>query len=121
MSQFEALRKLQMGELAENNGLRTKPRFVTTMVTCGAGKVVDISAGGMCVESKKAPDAPSDKVYTLTLQSPWGSCQLDVKIVWTKKIGRRKHETGLTFVDPSQARNLLRICWDPIDGPTQAA
>ncbi|MFI4897374.1 MAG: PilZ domain-containing protein [Phycisphaerales bacterium JB059] len=121
MSRFEALRKIASGELAENNGMRTKPRFVTTMVTCGAGTVVDISAGGLCVESKRSPGEPSDQVHSLTVQSPWGTCQLDVKIVWTKKIGRRRFETGLVFVDPDQAKALLRICWDPIDGPSKAA
>lgn len=121
MSRFEALRKIQSGELVDDNGLRSKPRFVTTMVTCGAGTVTDISAGGLCVESKKSPGEVNDQVHTLTVQSPWGTCQLDVKIVWTKKLGRRKFETGLEFVDPEQAKNLLRICWDPIDGPSKAA
>ena len=121
MSRFEALRKIQSGELLNSNGLRTKPRFITTMVTCGAGVVVDISAGGLCVLSKKNPGEPSDQVHTMTIQSPWGTCQLDVKVVWTKKLSWRQFETGLAFVDPAQAKNLLRICWDPIDGPSKAA
>jgi len=121
MSRFEALRKIQSGELADNLGLRSKPRFVTTMVACGAGEVLDISAGGMRVKSKKPAGSPSDQIHTLTIQSQWGTCELQVRIVWAKKNSWRSFETGLEFVDPKEAQGLLKICWDPINGPAKAA
>ncbi len=121
MSRFEALRKLQSGELVDSLGLRSKPRFITTMVTCGAGEVLDICAGGLRVVSKKPSGGPSDQIHTLTVQSPWGHCNLEVRIVWTKKVSWRRFETGVEFVDPKEASGLLRICWDPLNGPAKAA
>ncbi|MEZ6241687.1 MAG: PilZ domain-containing protein [Phycisphaerales bacterium] len=121
MSSWEALRKLQYGESREHLGARARPRFMTNLVTCGAAKVADVSAGGLRVISPTKPPEPSDEKRQVTVESPWGSCSFDVRIVWTRKIGWRKYESGLAFVDPDRARGLLRICWNPITGPEKAA
>lgn len=121
MSQWEAIRKLQQGELADNLGARSRPRFVTTMVTCGAAEVLDVSAGGMRVRTSGKPPAVSSAVVQTTIQSPWGSCTLDVQVVWVRKLSWKRFEVGLRFAHPEQAKGLLRICWDPIDGPIRKA
>ncbi len=121
MTSWEALRKLQYGEASSKLGARTRPRFMTKLVTCGAARVADVSAGGIRVISPSKPPQPSDETHTVTVESPWGSCSFEVRIVWTKRVGFRKYESGLAFENPERARGLLRICWDPIDGPSQAA
>ncbi len=121
MSTWEALRKLQYGETKTDLGARSRPRFMTSFVTCGEAKVADVSAGGIRVISTSKPPEPSDEIHPVTVESPWGSCSFEVRIVWTKKAGFRKYESGLAFVDPERARGLLRICWDPIDGPRKSA
>lgn len=121
MSQWEAFRKLQHGELSDNLGARTRPRFVTTMVTCGAAEVLDVSAGGMRVRTSGKPPEVSDQIVQTTIQSPWGSATLDVQVVRVRKLAWKKFEVGLRFIDAEQAKHLLRICWDPIDGPRRKA
>jgi len=121
MSSWEALRKLQYGEARDDLGARARPRFLTSLVTCGDARVMDVSAGGLRVVSQSKPPEPSDEKHQVTIQSPWGSCSFEVRIVWTRKLGWRKYESGLAFVDPDRARGLLRICWDPTAGPRQAA
>lgn len=74
---------------------RSTGRFPQESLECNLGPVLDLSSGGMRVLCKR-PQQGSLEVclrvsqYTMTLTG---------QVVWSKRLGFRRHEIGVQFVD----------------------
>ena len=72
------------------------------------GKVIDLSVGGMRVQSTRRLRG----TLSVVIFNPQGGhIQIQARVAWTMRIGFRKHLTGLEFIDlpPSAASELARI------------
>src|SRR5688572_23729885 len=88
-------------------GRRRTGRLQQEMLSCNIGDVLDISAGGMRVLSRQ--NVPERiQVFLNGYQLPG---KLIAELAWTKKVGLRKLEVGLRFVDvsPEVAQTLTAI------------
>ena len=77
---------------------------------CSLGPVLDLSSGGMRVLSTR----PYQGHLRVTV---WGmdvELNLHAKTVWARRLGFRRHELGLVFVDVDEdvAKILTRIAGD---------
>ena len=68
------------------------------------GRVVDLSSGGMRVLSRRKLKG----ILDVALWDIHRGVTLRARVVWTKRLGFRRHESGLKFldVDPEVARTL---------------
>jgi PilZ domain-containing protein len=72
------------------------------------GKVIDLSFGGMRVQSTRRLRG----TLSVVIFNPQGAhIRIQARVAWTKRIGCRKHVSGLEFIDlpPSVASELARI------------
>ena len=71
---------------------------------CNLGRVLDISAGGMRVLSSR----PLKGRQVVELSTTSRRLKVFGDVIWCKKVGFRKHEAGLEYVDrsPELARAL---------------
>ncbi len=91
---------------------RSKIRIRQTELHCSLGKVVDISSTGLRVVCRRIP---KDEV-TFELNTTVDPLTVQTKVVWVKRLGFRKHEIGLHFVESSpELDNLIRCC-STLDG-----
>ncbi len=72
------------------------------------GPVLDLSAGGVRILSTKPPNRGQLDVQLSGLDS---SVKVRAKVAWCRRLGFRRHEIGLTFVelDDSASAILNRI------------
>ncbi len=96
--------------VGSRDGRRVPGRVPQDMLECSLGPILDLSTGGMRLLSTR--NLHGKVVARLTVD------QLDLKIpcqvAWTKKIGFRRHEIGLTFIDLEDGVSslLARIATD---------
>jgi len=74
---------------------RSQVRLSLDGVECNQGRVVDVSLGGVRIESSRVPR----KAVLLTLDDGEDSITLRAKPVWSKRLAWRRFEIGLIFVD----------------------
>ena len=86
---------------------RAEVRFNPNGLNCDLGELIDISAGGLRLMSKRKLNG----TVTLRLWNDVSGLVLQATVVWSKKIKMRKHETGLEFIDlkPDTMRELALI------------
>ena len=65
--------------------------------SCELGTIVNISAGGMVVQNKYAPDRSRCDV---TIGEHGEALRLSVEHVWTQRLRFRKFQVAYRFVDP---------------------
>jgi len=82
---------------AEDKGAerRRSGRFRAGPVASNLGHVVDISATGIHVITRQA----LDKDLTIFLRGPGVELALRAHVVRCQKLGRRKYDVGLEFID----------------------
>ena len=75
---------------------------------CNLGKVLDLSRGGIRVESKRPVQGECEVIINSIEKSP---VTLRAEVAWSKRTGLFKHQTGLHFidVDAETARRLAMI------------
>lgn len=80
---------------------------VSNNVRCNLGEIVDLSASGMRVMTRK----PLQGDARITLLAQRAAVQLAGKIAWTKRVGFRRHMVGVEFVqvDAHAEAMLTRI------------
>ncbi len=83
----------------EETDARRFGRICCTRVRCGLGEVLDLSAAGMRVFASRKPKLKPDRSYRLRVQSDVGECEVVAKLVWSHRLGFRKHLLGLRFVE----------------------
>ena len=101
-----------------SSGRRSKIRNHRVELQCSLGRVLDISATGMRVSCRRVPKEKWIKILLNTTVDP---LPVRARVAWTKRMGFRKHEVGLHFVEPSpEIVKLVRscstlddkVCWD---------
>jgi hypothetical protein len=88
---------------AQGPGKRSYKRRPQFALECNFGPVLDLSAGGMRIVSKKALQG----VVEVTLQTAGVDEAMRANVVWCKKIGFRVYEVGLEFVDKQAVRHVV--------------
>jgi hypothetical protein len=83
--------------MAQNNK-RRHGRVNCQEVTSSMGAVLDLSASGMRIQTRRKPPDQGE-ILDLTVTGTEGPCLFRVKVMWAKKLGFMKHEIGFTFVD----------------------
>jgi c-di-GMP-binding flagellar brake protein YcgR len=76
---------------------RMTGRIMGGKLGCNRGSVIDISGGGMRLRSSRRLQGCLD----LELWSPRRRVSLRAAVVWCQRIGFRKYEAGLQFVEVS--------------------
>lgn len=70
-------------------------RFKGNRLGCNLGKVMDLSGGGMRIRcSNRLSSQMPVKLWT-----PKREVSLQAKVAWVRRIGFRKYEIGLQFLD----------------------
>ena len=87
---------------------RSKKRTAQDELQCSLGRVTDISSTGMRVTCRRVP---KEKWVKFLLHTKADPLLVQAEVVWTKRMGFRKHEVGLHFINPSlELVNLIRCC-----------
>jgi len=91
----------------DDSNRRFAGRLPLENVNCSLGKILDISAGGMRVRCKQPPE----RLVSVVIRVEDTNIELDAKIVWMRKVGFRKFDAGLKFLDVSdyQRQMLVRM------------
>ncbi|MEM8782778.1 MAG: PilZ domain-containing protein [Planctomycetota bacterium] len=88
-------RPAQPGEVNQ----RRAGRIVAEDAACSLGKIVDMSAGGVCVQRKGAAPVRVGSTFMLDLQIAGRILRAPVEVMRIQKIGWRTFEYGLKFGD----------------------
>jgi hypothetical protein len=91
-----------------NDDRRAHARLPQEALKCNLGEVLNLSLGGMQVRCTRAP---KDKIVEVELTYEGETIKVQAEVVRSNKIGFRKHELGLRFldVDPETAKQLTRV------------
>ncbi len=91
-----------------NDDRRAHARLPQEALKCNLGEVLNLSLGGMRVRCTRAP---KDAVVEVELTYEGETMKVQAEVVRSNKIGFRKHELGLRFldVDPETAKQLTRV------------
>lgn len=81
--------------MGSRDGRRIPGRLPQEQLVCNIGPVLDLSPGGMRVLSTR----PRLGSLEIGLRGGEVSLNLDAKVAWSRRLGFRRHEIGLTFVD----------------------
>ncbi len=93
---------------------RRDARLKQGALRSSVGPVIDLSRGGMKVRSSRRLRGEMDVV----IFNPSGPhLQLRARVVWTERLGFRRHLAGLQFIDPPEkvARALVEIGTNSFD------
>ena len=74
---------------------RTTGRLPQESLECNLGPVLDMSTGGMRVLCKRPHQGP----LQVCLKASQYSMTLSGQVVWSRRLGFRRHEIGVHFVD----------------------
>lgn len=97
---------------ASSEDRRARIRVPQTELHCSLGQVLDISSTGLRVVCRRIP---RDEV-TFKLNTKVDPLPVQAKVVWAKRLGFRKHEIGLLFIQPSPELDDLIRCCSTLDG-----
>ena len=97
---------------ASSEDRRSKIRIPQSELHCSLGQVMDISLTGMRVTCRRMPK----KVVAFDLNTAVAPMPVCAKVAWAKRVGFRKYEVGLHFLDRSpELDKLIRSC-STLDG-----
>lgn len=90
-----------------NHDRRLYPRLLQALVLTNFGPVLDLSLSGARIRCSRALEGTVD----VDLMASEETLFLQAEVVWTKKIGFRKYEAGLRFLEvtPDVAEQLTRV------------
>ena len=96
--------------LGGRDGRRIPGRLPQEQLVSDLGPVLDLSAGGMRVLSTR----PLLGMKDVGLRAADFGVKLRTKVAWCRRLGFRRHEIGLTFLDVDEklAHMLSRISSD---------
>ena len=78
---------------------RTRGRVRQQGVMSNAGVVIDLSGGGVRVLSTH----PLEGKLQLTISCESDTVTVNAEVVWSKRVGFRRHVAGLRFIDLDEA------------------
>ena len=72
-------------------------------------RLLELSLDGMRIVSARVP--PEDEPVNVELEDPDGEVCLKARAVWSRRVGFRRHEIGLRFLDMTRelAAKLTRV------------
>jgi len=70
-------------------------------VECSLGRVLDVSASGMRVETRGKPIVEMGETAPLTIHGFDGPFMVVCRVCWIRKTGWRAHQIGVVFVEVS--------------------
>ena len=98
---------------------RRHKRHAARGVSCALGTVMDLSAGGMCLETPGRPTMKEGEATKIKLQTSAGTELVPVRVCWIKRngfglsslLGKGGHQVGLKFMGlaKDQADRLAAI------------
>ena len=91
---------------------RSKIRIPQSELHCTLGQVMDISSTGMRVTCRRMPK----EVVEFELNTDVDPMPVRAKVAWAKKMGFRKYEVGLHFIDRSPQLDKLISSCTTLDG-----
>lgn len=93
----------------EHGETHTYPRLPQEGLESNFGRVIDLSIDGMRITCSKVP--PEDEVLDVELKDPDGVVSLKAQLVWSRRVGFRRHEVGLRFIEVTRAlaADLTRV------------
>lgn len=98
------------GEMSDDR--RSHIRVPQSELHCSLGPVLDITSAGMRVICRRIPKNEVE----FDLNTAVDPLPVQAKVVWAKRLGFRKHEVGLHFIQSSpELDNLIRCC-STLDG-----
>ncbi|MDY7109039.1 MAG: PilZ domain-containing protein [Planctomycetota bacterium] len=99
----------ERGEAAGGGGPQTYPRLPQEGLHSNLGRVLDLSLDGMRIVSVRVP--PEDEPVDVVLRDPDGRVKLKARVVWSRRVGFRRHEIGLRFLEVTRelASELTRV------------
>jgi hypothetical protein len=78
-------------------------------VHCTFGRVLDISASGLRVLTRRALRAGQERILEVLTHD--GKFAARVRVAWSRRAGVMSRQVGLQFLDlPPQARGILNAC-----------
>lgn len=94
------------------DGRRAPGRVTQEQLASSLGPVLDLSTGGMRVLATRPP--PPEETLVVRLLSGTVCLDLACRVAWTRRLGFRRHEVGLSFsdLDGDVVRMLSRISLD---------
>jgi len=108
--QETAKSSIRSGDVSDDR--RSQIRVPQSELHCSLGPVLDITSAGIRVICRRIP---KDEVK-FDLNTAVDPLPVWAKVVWAKRLGFRKHEVGLHFIQPSpELDNLIRCC-STLDG-----
>lgn len=96
--------------IGPRDGRRVPARLPQDSLECDLGPVLDLSAGGMRVLATR----PVNGEIRVSLRGDHLDLKIRCSVAWIRKLGFRRHEIGLTFldVDGEVSTILSRIATD---------
>ncbi|MEE8238119.1 MAG: PilZ domain-containing protein [Gammaproteobacteria bacterium] len=96
--------------IGTREGRRIPGRLPQEQLICSLGPVLDLSPGGMRVLCTRPRLGTTD----IDIRGGDYSLKLRTKVAWSRRLGFRRHEIGLTFLDVDEelATVLSRISSD---------
>jgi hypothetical protein len=93
-------------------GRRAPGRLTQEQLACSLGPVLDLSTGGMRVLATRPP--PAEDALIVRLLGGTVCLDLPCRVAWSRRLGFRRHEVGLSFtdLDGEVVRLLSRISLD---------
>ncbi len=86
---------------------RSHIRIPQSELHCSLGRVQDISRAGARVSCRRSPKGS----VAFQMNTTVDPLPTQAEVVWSKRLGFRKHEVGLRFMQPSlELAELVRCC-----------
>jgi len=86
---------------------RSHIRIPQAELHCSLGRVQDISRGGIRVSCRRSPSG----AVAFQINTTVDPLLMQAEVVWSKRLGFRKHEIGMRFIEPSvELAELVRCC-----------
>lgn len=72
-------------------------------ICCTLGEVLDLSASGLRVRATGKLPVRKGDAFSMTIETLDGPMLAPVRIAWIRRVGFRRHEIGVTFVETGEA------------------
>ena len=95
----DVVRLIDRAMSAEKNDNRSRGRMRCNNVDTSIGPVLDFSATGMRVLSKREIRMEEGQNLLVDIESAFDPVTVPVAVKWSRKLGWRRYETGVQFVD----------------------
>ncbi|MBX3362431.1 MAG: PilZ domain-containing protein [Phycisphaeraceae bacterium] len=72
-------------------------------IYCTLGEVLDLSASGLRIRTTGKLSVRKGDAFSMTIETLDGPMLAPVRITWIRRVGFRRHEIGVAFVETGEA------------------